>query len=199
MSKDFLTSVRERRSIYGIGKTSPISDDRIVEIVREAVKHTPSSFNSQSGRAVVLLNEQHDKLWDMTTAILKSIVPADQFESTQQRMNGFRGGYGTVLFFEDQSVVEGLQAQFPTYADRFPIWSQQSNGMLQFVVWTALENEGLGASLQHYNPLIDDSVRAEWNLPATWQLVAQLPFGQPLAPAGEKQFSPVDDRLKVFR
>ena len=30
--------------------------------------------------------------------------------------------------------------------------------MLQLVVWTALEAEGLGATLQHYNPLIDDEV-----------------------------------------
>lgn len=26
--------------------------------------------------------------------------------------------------------------------------------MIQFAVWTALETEGLGASLQHYNPII---------------------------------------------
>ena len=32
-------------------------------------------------------------------------------------------------------------------------------GMLQLAVWTALAEKGLGASLQHYNPLIDDGGR----------------------------------------
>jgi hypothetical protein len=198
VTKDFMNAVRNRRSMYAIGKELTVSEERVIEIVQEAVKHTPSSFNSQSGRAVVLFGEQHNKLWDMTKDILKAIVPADQFESTAQRMQGFRGGYGTVSFFEDQTVVEGLQGAFPTYQDRFPIWSQHSNGMLQFVIWTALEEQGLGASLQHYNPLIDEKVKAEWGLPETWQFVAQMPFGKPLAAAGEKEFKPLGDRVKVF-
>ncbi len=196
---DFLTAVRERRSIYGIRKESPISDERIEEIIREAIKHTPSAFNSQSTRVVLLLGEQHDKLWDLTTEVLKSVVPESQFESTQQRMNGFRSGYGTVLFFEDQSVIEELQRKFPLYQDNFPVWSQHTNAMHQFVIWTALEAEGLGASLQHYNPLIDERVKAEWNIPESWQLVAQMPFGKPTTPANDKEFKPVEDRFKVFK
>ncbi|CAH1212440.1 hypothetical protein PAECIP111893_03537 [Paenibacillus plantiphilus] len=199
MANDFLTAISERRSIYTISKESTISDERILEIVQETVKHSPSAFNSQSSRLVVLLGEQHDKLWDLTTDILKAIVPADQFEATKQRMDGFRNGYGTVLFFEDQSVVEQLQAGFPTYQDRFPVWSEHTSAIHQFVLWTALEQEGLGASLQHYNPLIDEKVRAEWSLPASWQLVAQLPFGKPTAPAGEKTFQPLEDRVKLFK
>ncbi|MBW7477236.1 nitroreductase family protein [Paenibacillus oenotherae] len=199
MAQDFLTAVSERRSIYTLSKESTISDERILEIVQETVKHTPSSFNSQSSRLVVLLGEQHDKLWDLTTDILKAIVPADQFESTQQRMDGFRNGYGTVLFFEEQAVVEQLQAGFPTYQDRFPVWAQHASAMHQFVLWTALEQEGLGANLQHYNPLIDEQVKAEWSLPASWQLVAQMPFGKPTAPAGEKTFQPLEDRIKLFK
>ena len=74
-------------------------------------------------------------------------------------MNAFKSGYGTVLYFEDSEVVEGLQANFALYKDNFPTWSQQSSGMLQFAIWTALEIEGFGATLQHYNPLIDEEVR----------------------------------------
>ncbi|BBH20505.1 nitroreductase [Paenibacillus baekrokdamisoli] len=199
MSKDFSTALRDRRSIYALGKELPITEDRVSEIVKEAVKYTPSSFNSQSARVVVLFNEQHNKLWDIATDILKAIVPADQFESTAQRMAGFRGAYGTVLFFEDQSVIEGLQVALPTYQDRFPIWAQHSNGMLQLVIWTALEAEGLGANLQHYNPLIDEKVKSEWSLPESWQLVAQMPFGKPTAPAGEKEFKSIDERVKIIK
>ncbi|KZE46222.1 nitroreductase [Brevibacillus parabrevis] len=198
MSKDFFTAVKDRRTYYGISKEAVVSDERIRELVEEAVKHTPSSFNSQSARVVVLLGEQHDKLWNLTKETLRKIVPAENFAPTEEKMNAFGNGYGTVLFFEDQSVVKGLQEKFASYKDNFPVWSEQSSGMLQFVVWTALETEGFGASLQHYNPLINEEVQQTWNLPSEWKLIAQMPFGKPTAQPGEKQFQPIEERVKFF-
>jgi len=40
--------------------------------------------------------------------------------------------------------------------------------------------------LQHYNPLIDEAVAKEWNLPESWKLRGQLVFGSIEAPAGKK-------------
>ena len=199
MSKDFFTALKERRSHYGINKEVQVSDERIKEIVEFAVKHTPSAFNSQTARLVVLTGEAHDKLWDITTETLRKAVGDGDFSGTQQKMESFKAGYGTVLFFEDEAIVKSLQEQFALYADNFPIWSQQASGMHQLVVWTALEEEGLGASLQHYNPLIDDEVKNEWNIPSNWKLIAQMPFGNPTAPAGDKEFQPLEDRVKFYK
>ncbi|MEK4141936.1 nitroreductase family protein [Paenibacillus sp. FSL M7-0547] len=199
MSNNFFEAVKGRRSIYAISKETTISDAQIVEILEQAVLHSPTSFNSQSSRAVVLLGEQHDKLWDITTETLRKIVPAEQFEGTAQKLASFKAGYGSVLFFEDQTVVKSLQENFALYAENFPIWANQSSGILQFVVWTALSEAGVGASLQHYNPLIDDEVKEAWGIPQEWKLIAQLPFGKTVTPAGEKQFQPVEDRVKVFK
>ena len=102
------------------------------------------------------------------------------------------------MFYEDQSVIESLQEQFALYKDNFPKWSQQSSGMHQLIVWTALEAEGLGASLQHYNELIETEVRNEWNIPGNWQLIAQMPFGKPTAAPGEKEFKSLEERIKFF-
>ncbi|MBL5766354.1 nitroreductase family protein [Heyndrickxia sporothermodurans] len=195
---DFYTAIENRRSIYGISSEAVVSNERIQEVINHAVKHTPSSFNSQTARVVVLTGESHTKLWNITTETLRKIVPAENFGPTEDKMNAFGSGYGTVLFFEDNSAIEGLQKQFPLYAENFPIWSLQSNGMLQHVIWTSLELEGFGASLQHYNPLIDDEVKKEWNIPSEWKLLAQMPFGKPTAPAGEKQFAPLEDRVKFY-
>ena len=184
LEKDLFTALRERRSIYGISKESPISDQSIQEIIEETVKHTPSAFNNQTTRVVLLLGEQHNKLWDITNEVLKAGIPAEQFSSTQEKMNGFRNGYGTVLFFEDQSTIYSFMKQYPSYQEHFPIWSQHTNGMHQLVIWMALEAEGLGVNLQHYNPLIDERVKAEWKLPESWKLIAQMPFGKPSAEAG---------------
>ncbi|NMI07442.1 nitroreductase family protein [Paenibacillus sp. SZ31] len=196
----FFDALKNRRSYYGISKESTISDAKIQEIVEEAVKYTPTSFNSQTSRAVVLLGEQHDKLWNQTEEILREVVGNEEaFKSTAEKMTGFRSGYGTVLFFEDNNAIAQLQQNFAAYADNFPIWANQSNGMLQLVIWTALEQEGLGASLQHYNPLIDEKVKQEWNIPENWRLIAQMPFGKPTAAPGEKEFQPIEERVKVHK
>lgn len=199
MSKDFLTAVAERRSFYGISKEAVVSDDRIKEIVDHAVKYTPSAFNSQSTRVILLLGKHHDRLWDITMDALRKIVPADHFSDTENKINSFKSGYGTVLFFEDNSIIEALQQQFALYKDNFPVWSQQSNGMHQYVIWTALELEGFGASLQHYNELIDADVKKEWNIQGNWKLIAQMPFGKPTAQPGDKEFLPLEDRVKMFK
>lgn len=199
MKQNFLEAVKARRSYYGISKEQVSSDERIKEIIEEAVKYSPSSFNSQSARAVLLLDKQHDRFWDITMEALRKIVPAEAFGATEEKINSFKSGYGTVLYFEDQDVIRGLQEQFSLYKDNFPIWSQQSSGMLQMVVWTALEDEGFGASLQHYSELVDADVKKEWNIPENWKFIAQMPFGKPSFQPDPKQFNIADEHIKVFK
>ncbi|PQE19080.1 hypothetical protein CJF30_00007440 [Rutstroemia sp. NJR-2017a BBW] len=197
-STTFLDLLKTRRTIYQLKNSSPIPDAKIQEITEQALLHVPSSFNSQSTRIVLLFKGEHEKLWDIAHDVLKGVVPEAQFEGTAQKLKGFRAGYGTILFFEDRSVVSKMQAAFSTYADKFPIWATQSDAMTQYAIWVALEAEGLGANLQHYNPLIDAKVAETWNIPADWELNAQLVFGAPVAPAGDKDFMPLEQRFKVF-
>ncbi|KKK38143.1 nitroreductase [Mesobacillus campisalis] len=199
MANDFYSVLKERRSYYGLNKDVQVSDERIKEIVEFAVKHTPSAFNSQTARLVVLTGEAHDQLWEITTETLREVVGNGDFTGTQEKMDSFKAGYGTVLFFEDEAVVKSLQEQFSAYAENFPVWSNQASGMHQLVVWAGLEAEGLGASLQHYNPLIDEEVKNKWNIPGNWKLIAQMPFGNPTAEPGEKQFQAVEDRVKFYK
>ena len=199
MNKNFFDAIKERRSIYAISKESPISDEKIVKIVEEVVKHVPSAFNSQTTRTVILLGESHNKLWDITMEALRKVVPEKDFSSTEEKINSFKAGHGTVLFFEDFAVVESLQKQFELYKDNFPVWALQTSGMMQFSVWTAFATEGIGASLQHYTELIDAKVKKEFNIPDSWKMLAQMPFVKIVKGAGEKEFSPIEDRVKVLR
>jgi predicted oxidoreductase (fatty acid repression mutant protein) len=95
-AKPFLDAIKGRRTIYALNKEAPISDKEIQEIVKDVVLHVPSSFNSQSARLVVLLNGEHEKFWDFTLEVLKTMVPEDQLPSTEKKLAGFRGAYGTV-------------------------------------------------------------------------------------------------------
>lgn len=198
LAKSFEEAIENRRSIYHIEPKSPISDDEIEKMIADIVKHVPSAFNSQSTRVVLLLNDEHKKLWDITKESLQEKMGPDRdFSETEQKINSFKAGYGTVLYYIDTKVTEGLQEKFAAYADNFPIWAQQSNAMHQFAVWTAFANKGLGASLQHYNGVIDEKVVSEFNIPNSWELVAQMPFGSIGSEAGPKEFQPVENRFIV--
>lgn len=198
LNMSFIDHIEKRRSIYAIGKNVHHSEQELDALIRKAIKLAPSSFNSQSSRAVTLFADSHHKFWEIVRETLRKIVPSDAFEGTNKKIDSFAAGYATVLFYEDQDVVKKLQADFPSYADNFPIWSEHSSAIAQFAVWTALAEHNIGASLQHYNPIIDEEVAETFDIPSTWKLRAQLVLGSIEAPAGEKTFIDDSVRFKTF-
>ena len=194
----FLDHIKQRRTIYAVGKNVALTPEQIESVIKEAVNHSPSAFNSQTSRIVTLFGESHLQFWNVVRETLRKIVPEAAFEGTNAKINSFAAGYGTVLFYEDQDVVKSLQEQFALYADNFPVWSEHSSAIAQFAVWTALSEQNIGASLQHYNPIVDAEIAEVFDIPANWKLRAQLVFGSIEAPAGEKTFMAEADRLKTF-
>ena len=176
MKRTFAEAMAHRRSYYSIGSDSSVLDEEIVHIIREAVKNVPSAFNSQSTRIVLLLGDEHKKLWNIMKETLKARISAEAFAKTEAK----------------------IEEACPSYKDNFPTWSQHTSAMHQFAIWTMLEDMGLGASLQHYNPLIDDEVRRTWNLLDNWMMIAQMPFGTPTGEPGEKEFEDLSKRIKIF-
>ena len=195
---DFKQLIEKRRSIYAIGAQPDLSDTQITQIIQEALKYCPTAFNSQTGRLVLLFGEHHKILWHIVLDALRLVTPEERFAQTKTKIDSFVAGRGTVLYYTDTQTTKELQEKFPLYADKFPVWAQQASGILQFMVWTALAEADIGASLQHYNPLIDEQTAETFQLPRNWELVAQMPFGNILEPAGDKTFLPLQDRMKVF-
>lgn len=198
MKKTFLSSVHERRSIYAITNTSPIPKNKIIALIEMLLEDVPSAFNCQSARIVVLFDQANQDFWNIVMKTLRDKVPADKFGPTEAKINGFAAGYGTILYFDDESITEAFANDFPSYAANFNIWADQANGMLQFAVWTALEEEGLGANLQHYNPIIDDEVKKVFNIPDHYRLIAQMPFGAKTAAPDAKEVISGSERMRVL-
>jgi predicted oxidoreductase (fatty acid repression mutant protein) len=195
---EFVQALKNRRSIYALGNDLPQSKEEITALVKEVVRESPTSFNSQTQRVVFLFGDAHKKLWSITEEALKPLTPPDAFPNTQAKLQSFAAGTGTLLFFEDTDVVKALQEQFELYADNFPVWSEQASGLTQANVWTALAQENIGANLQHYNPVIDEAVAKEWSIPSNWKLRAQLVFGSIKEPAGEKEYMEDSKRFMEF-
>lgn len=200
MSRTFIEAISHRRSHYHLDNISPVATAHILETIDRILSVAPSPFNVESARLVALFDEQHIALWDIVEEELKSRIPADVFDRTRQKLHkAFRSGYGTILIYEDEAALNRLRIEAPDYAENVSRWSEQSSGMLQFALWTALEDMGFGASLQHYNPLIDKAVSERWLINKSWRLIAQMPFGLPQdSPAPHIQKLPIHERRLVF-
>ena len=197
--KIFQEAVKSRRSIYKLGREIPVLQSEIIAAVERMTKDTPSPFHMQSARVVVTMLDHHENVWQITRSELKSRLSPAKFAETAKKIDGFEAAYGTILFFESSNMIKAMQDQFPEYRDNFPGWAMQANGMLQFAIWTALEDLGLGANLQHYNPIIDEPIRQIFDLPDSWDLVAQMVFGEKLEDAPPIEKIPTGSRVKIFR
>lgn len=152
----------------------------------------PDAFNMKSARIVLAFGEKHDRLWDEIYNVFEGKVPREKIDS-------FKAGAGTVLFLYDEATVKKMQEQFSTYADNFPVWANQANGMLQLAVWSMLRELNVGASLQHYNPVIDARVKEIFDIPENFKLVAQMPFGGIVSEPDKKEKEDIDKRVTVLR
>ncbi|HHU24709.1 MAG: nitroreductase family protein [Bacilli bacterium] len=199
MQSNFIDAIKLRRTIYHLNNQSTISDQQLIDQIQAITQTVPSPFNIQSGRVVILLGGNHHTFWNIVLETLRKIVPEASFPQTEAKIQSFEAGYGTILFFDNTPSVEDLKAKFPLYKQHFDSWADHANGMLQFAIWTYLAEQNMGASLQHYNPLIDDEVKKTFNLPLEWRLVAQMPFGSITKPAGEKSFLPIEERVRVYK
>lgn len=200
MNSQFNSLAANRRSIYALGDNLSQTPEEIFDLVKQTIKNSPTAFNSQTVRAVVLFGKSSDKVWKIVEDALRKIAKSpDAFEQTKSKIDSFKAGYGTILYFTDTTIVHQLENDYPSYAANFANWAEQGLGGAQQAVWTALAEQGIGASLQHYNPLIDDAIHQVFNLPADWQLRAEMPFGSIEAPAGEKAQLDDEEMFKLIK
>ncbi|KAK1926224.1 Nitroreductase-like protein [Papiliotrema laurentii] len=206
-SSAFLDAVEARRSYTAIGNTSPIPDEKLKAIIEHAVKYTPTAFNMQSSRVVLVTGQKHQDLWKMIESTYLAVVGdnEEQIKMTKARVASFLNGYGTILTFEDNAVINGFSGNMPALAKVFPVWAENQAGMLQYVLWAALAKEGLGVSLQHYAAYSAETsaeIAKLLDVPQSWQNTGIMPFGVPTGapgnPARPKTFQPVEDRVKII-
>lgn len=185
-------SLANRRTIYSLNKNLPVSVDEVVKTVQNLTELVPDAFNMKSSRVVVVTGAKQDELWDKIYDVFEGKVP-------REKIDGFKGAVGTILYFYDENVVKKMQEQFAAYAANFPVWANHASAMLQISIWTALRELNVGANLQHYNPVIDDTVKALFDLPDSYKLIAQMPFGGIGTLPDAKPAEDIDLRVKVVK
>ncbi|WRS28048.1 nitroreductase family protein [Oscillospiraceae bacterium MB08-C2-2] len=185
-------AIADRRSIRILSTDSSVTKERLEKIIQNSLC-TPSAFSMQSSRLVVLMDKEHKHFWKLVEEALAPLLKdAESLAATKERLAGFAAGNGTILFFENKETVEAMQKNFPSYSDNFTVWSEHGNAMLQYALWLSLSADGIAASLQHYNPLVDSAVQSTWGVDSKWKLIAQMPFGKAAETPGERAFLPFD-------
>jgi predicted oxidoreductase (fatty acid repression mutant protein) len=196
-------AAEQRRSHRALEAKSPVPDRVVIELAHHAILHIPSAHNNQAARMTILFGDDHRKLWTIISKTLLNKIGPERFEGhTEQRMAAFSNSYGTILFWDDVAVANDMnEISSSMHKEQIDEWVQQSQGMHQYYVWLALDALGLGANIQHYNPIIDEEVQQTWNVPSTWKLKGQMVFGMvkegSVLPEKKQKLS-VDETVQVF-
>ncbi len=193
MSK-FVELLEKRRSQYAIGANTDITAADVAATLRDVISHVPSAFNSQSSRVVVVSGENNEKLWDLIKEVQSQVLDEGTLNYMTPIMDGARTAVGTVLFFEDRDAVEN---GIPANDERRYVYKNHASANAQLTTWLAITELGLGGNLQHFNigyeQGFDRAIRELLDLPESWELVAELPFGSIEAPAAAKEVAPVEN------
>ena len=132
-SQSFLEALTARRSIYALSPTSKVSDEQIKAIIKHALLHVPNSFNAQTARCLVLLAGESQKFWTMTGEHLKASMPEQSWNYFATKINEYKSGYGTCLFFDDRDawkeVEKTLGPRWDGVKAQIPTWEEHSSGM----------------------------------------------------------------------
>ncbi|CAI4058325.1 hypothetical protein SUVZ_03G0410 [Saccharomyces uvarum] len=186
----YLKTLTARRTIYALKPELPgeITIKDIQSVVQTIIKETPTAFNSQPNRAIILTGEAHRKVWDQVADGIES--PDGKKRPASARDEAF----GSVIFFTDDKVTEKLKADFPAYAAAFPSFADHTSGAAQINSWVVLEAMGLGGHLQHYNGYVKAALPGK--IPQSWTVQAQLVFGTPATAPAEKTY--IKNDVEVF-
>ena len=190
--------LKTRRSIYILNDQLPVSQAIVTGRVKEAISLSPTAFMMQDIHAVILTGDNHKKLWDkIVYNTLQKIAPAEAFKRTEIKLNTFSQAAGTILLLRDLEAVERMKKECTTYADEMDNWSWQDLGIAMVNIWNSLAEINVGVNIQHYNPLIDDEVKATWNIPTNYQLVGQMVYGGIASRPGDKERKGDDELVRV--
>ena len=148
-SLDYQTLQRtaeRRRSLYDLSADLPITTEELHGLLRDILRTTPSGFNSQTARLVLLSGAEHRQAWDVIQRCVQPLTEPAAFEKTVAKMDGFRRAAGTILFFEDGEILRDLEQRFPKFANNVPLFSAHTSAMHQYAAWTQLAALNIGAN-----------------------------------------------------
>lgn len=189
--QDYIEIIKKRRSYYNLSEDVKLTNEEIRYLFEDIMNVTPSAMNAESTRVVLLFDDKSKGFWNRVNETFDNKINEEKF-------HGFYHAKGTALIFIDNEIVENQEKEMPTYAENFRPWAHHGAAMMQLNIWQGLRDEEIGASNQHYNPVIDKWVKELYELPDSWELIAQMPFGKIEEEPAPKEKRPIEEKLIVI-
>jgi predicted oxidoreductase (fatty acid repression mutant protein) len=188
---DGLLSLLERRRSIRRLQSGPFSEASLQRIV-EAIHLAPAAFNLPPWH-VVLVHEERAAFWELVEQAFLERLEGDRLERYLDRLSGFRRGVAVALVYEEVSVRRQLAEAWQITLDQAGAYTEQGLGMVQLALWLALTAEGLVASLQHWDWLLEEPLAGYFGLPQDrFRLVATMPIGYADEPPRPTERIPID-------
>lgn len=188
--------IEKRRSNYDLGNNLEISKKDLINLLRKIIYYSPSPFNVQSSKIVLLNKKSHHLLW--TTVVeefLKKNNNGDLLDSDKARIKREDKAYGTILFYKDERVIEEFKEKLDAYEQKsLNSWCIEESAMLQMNIWNELRLRNIGAHIVHFDD-IDEEVSVAFDIDKNYKLVAMMVFGNIIQEAAVKPKKDIDKRF----
>ncbi len=196
---ELLTSLAKRRSVYQFENRLNHQPEELASTIGQAVMAAPSAFNSQTSRIVLMTGSKNHKVWELIRQAQEPLIDEGSGGDFYRMVfDTGQNAAASLIFFEDQAAVE---ANIPANPERQVIYKEKNSAITQYTAWVVLADLGYGACLQHFNigakEGYDQSIKDLLQVPDSWELNAQMPFGllKDLPEAKEKL--PIDQIIQI--
>lgn len=197
---NFLEIANKRRTQYMIGGEANHSIEEIAAELAKVVTASPSAFNSQTTRLVIVSEAANQKVWEIIDRTQKEILDEGMYNYFKGVFDTAKNAVGTVLFFEDRQTLE---EKVTTTPERRELYKEQNAAIAEYAAWLHLAELGYGANLQHFNigfqQGFDRSIKEALDLPDHWELNAQMPFGPVIEPAQDLEKLSHEEQVRIIK
>ncbi len=188
--------IEKRRSNYDLAANIELNKKDLINLLRKIIYYSPSPFNVQSSKIVLLNKKSHHLLW--TTVVeeyLKKNNNGELLDSDKARIKREDKAYGTILFYKDEQVIEENKKKLDAYEQKeLNNWCIEESAMLQMNVWNELRLKNIGAHLVHFDN-IDEEISVTFDIDKKYKLVAMMVFGSIVQEAAVKPKKDIDKRF----
>ena len=188
--------IEKRRSNYDLATNIELTKKDLINLLRKIIYYSPSPFNVQSSKIVLLNKKSHHLLW--TTVVeeyLKKNNNGELLDSDKARIKREDKAYGTILFYKDEQVIEENKKKLDAYEQKeLNNWCLEESAMLQMNVWNELRLKNIGAHLVHFDN-IDEEISVTFDIDKKYKLVAMMVFGSIVQEAAVKPKKDIDKRF----
>ncbi|KAK7194247.1 hypothetical protein NESM_000339500 [Novymonas esmeraldas] len=200
-----LAALGARRSVYHVNKLLPLSAEEVCTLVKAAVRaaeRLSADDVPHSTRVVLLLGSAHDAFWDLVADQIHRVAsPATAAVGAAKVDHSMKAAAVTLLFYSDTRVESSIAARLTRLGhdgdDMAAVMGTRGVAAAEMAVWTALACAGIGATLHHYNVLVEQLVTQQLQLPPWWRMQSQMPLGGVARPPDAKSYAPMEDRCIV--